>query len=140
MLGWRGVEHGVRKQETPEKTLGKGNVRNSWVAGMEGHRACARVKIGNTGITTRVKLQSNRKGRHNGGRERRSKQAEDHGKTGGIRTRNAKEAETSRKVRMLVGDLEGSRRRIERIERTIVPKGRQNVSGGSHGATVKMSQ
>jgi hypothetical protein len=140
MLGRRWVEHGVGKQKTTEKTLGKGNIRDLWVTGMNYHRACTRVKIGNTGITTRVKLQSNRKWRDNGGGERRSKQTENHGRTGRFRTRNAEETEANRKVRMLVGNLEGSGWRIERIERTIVPKNRQNVSRSSHRTTVKMSQ
>jgi hypothetical protein len=140
MLSWRGVDHGVRKQETTEKLLRKGNIRDFRVAGMKYHRACARVEIGDTGITTRVKLQSNRKWGDNGGRERRCKQTENHGRTGRFRTRDAEETETNRKVRMLVGNLEGSGRRIERIERTIVPKSGQNVSRGSHRTTVKMSQ
>jgi hypothetical protein len=129
----------MRKQETTKKTLWKRNVRNRRVGGMGSDRAGTRVKVGNAGITTRFKLQSNRKGRDDGSRKRRSKQAENHGRTGWFRTRNAEEAETNRKVRMLVSNLEGSRRWIKRIKRTIVPKSRQNISGGSHRATVKMS-
>jgi hypothetical protein len=59
--------------------------------------------------------------------------------TGGSRTGYIKETRSNWGVTVVICDFKWRWYSIEGIKNTIVPESRKNISGGGHGATVKMS-